>query len=807
MNPLLNNGSRKQQQLIKWRKRLHVQRYLRLLLRLIRMRPAEIAYRLNLVLFKKREIYTPQFDGLPQTSSNSSPQALHQSLGRQFDELFFFGPNIRVEASGVINKNFPLLARQLVAMAKNLGGDGIDILGQKVRILVDEIDWQADPKTSRRAWSQQSLDEAEAIGSVEADVKYVWEVNRHQFMTILGRAFWLTDDPRYARQAAELIDDWIAQNPPGEGINWSSHLEVAMRAISWLWTLAYLLAWPQLNEDFLKRWLSSLADHYAHLSHNLSIFTDPTNHLIGEATALWMLSVCLPDLPESSAQADRALSILSIEVERQITPDGVNKEQSTSYHRFVLDFYLQVLALARRRDLQLPMVLQQRVIAMLGFVSALAGKSGQAPMIGDSDDARGIPMLELVGWGFQDLLSTGAALFARPEWKAHCGGFAEASYWLLGSAGLQQFNDLTATETEQPPRIFPEGGYCFFDIQSPDLDAELIFDVGPLGLWPNAAHGHADALSIQVRIDGNFLLTDPGTGTYFSSPSTRDALRATASHNTLTVDGLDQADIFDTFKWVNPPNVSLLESFSDEDFYFAVGMHDGYLRLRRSVNHFRYVLCVRSGEWIIVDYLEGEGNHLYTRHFNFHPNIEIKKHDDQSITAVDKASGKGVMLAFPAMDSTGNQEIYIDYDGRWSKEYGHCISAPYLRIESRGEPAMALFTFITPMLSDFDFHSTFMSMKYALKEFPDRKIFLCTRHGSFLDDKSTETIAINPTNQELLIPSGLRSDANFLFLQKLKNDVINKAFIAGERRNLSGPNFHLQSTAGKFASYNRYRSF
>ena len=130
----------------------------------------------------------------------------------------------------------------------------------------------------------------------------------------------------------------LDKNPFRQGVNWSSNLEVAMRAISWLWTMPYLLAWSELDQEFLACWLGSLYDHFDHISKNLSVYTDPTNHLIGEATALWLLSTVFPDLPEAPRQGQRALDILSREAQRQFTRDGVNCEQSTSYHRFVIDW-------------------------------------------------------------------------------------------------------------------------------------------------------------------------------------------------------------------------------------------------------------------------------------------------------------------------------------------------------------------------------------------------------------------------------------------------------------------------------------
>ena len=57
-----------------------------------------------------------------------------------------------------------------------------------------------------------------------------------------------------------MVADWLVQNPGGLGVNWCSHLEVAMRSISWLWTLPYVIAWDGLDADVLRRWLISLAN-------------------------------------------------------------------------------------------------------------------------------------------------------------------------------------------------------------------------------------------------------------------------------------------------------------------------------------------------------------------------------------------------------------------------------------------------------------------------------------------------------------------------------------------------------------------
>lgn len=766
---------------LRWSKRLSVQRYRRLGDRLVRMGPAEIGNRLW-----QRARKAAASVGYQARPSRRDSQKLLSAFGpvpqaklaELFNRHYYFGPMHRQALVAQLATHCPEAARGVVKLADALGCSGIDLLGQRVRLVPGTIDWQADPRTLQRAWLDRSFEESDAIGVAAADVKYVWEVNRHQFLTYLGRAYWSTSDVRYVEQAVGLIDDWIEGNPSGRGVNWCSGLEVAMRSISWLWTLPYVLAWPALDGRFLERWLTSLADHHAYLAKHLSVYTDPTNHLIGEATALWMLSVLFPQFPGAARQSRRALDVLAREIERQVTPDGVNREHATSYHRFVLDFYLQVVTLARRAERALPAIIEQRVEAMLAYVAALAGPDGEAPMVGDSDDARGVPFPECNGWNFRDLLSTGAVFFARPDWKQLSGRCAEITLWLLGAEAGEKYRGLAAKVAPASSRIFAQGGYCVFEAAA---DARnrlgLIFDAAPLGLWPNAAHGHADALSIQIRLNGKFLLADPGTGTYFTSQSTRDGFRRTSAHNTVSVDGFDQADIYDVFKWVNPMSVQLLAGFTGEHFDYASAKHNGYSRLRRPIVHYRSVLFVRPMEWIVIDHFEGEGEHRFTRHFNFPPDLVLQSEGARSVRAIEPDTANGLRFVFPEGASERETSIKCDGDGLWSERYGQHRNAPRLQAETVGRAPLTLFTFISPTRGALD---GFRCYAETLDGGP-------AVLGRWESHQIEEIVLVNPARRDIQVADLLRSDAGFLFVRRRAGGAVERAFLAGKGKcRLSG---------------------
>ena len=86
------------------------------------------------------------------------------------------------------------------------------------------------------------------------------------------------DEERQPIDAAELIwtrgttealnlvaRSWGAANPPKVGVNWASSLEVAFRAMSWLWALHLFRESPALTPALYARVVGVLYVHGRHL--------------------------------------------------------------------------------------------------------------------------------------------------------------------------------------------------------------------------------------------------------------------------------------------------------------------------------------------------------------------------------------------------------------------------------------------------------------------------------------------------------------------------------------------------------------
>src|SRR5687768_16789158 len=90
-----------------------------------------------------------------------------------------------------------------------------DLLGSGLCAVGEQLPWHTDFKTGREWPLQYSPD----IEFSELDrptyVKVPWELSRCQHFPLLGQAYWLTGDERYAQEYVAEISDWIARNPWG----------------------------------------------------------------------------------------------------------------------------------------------------------------------------------------------------------------------------------------------------------------------------------------------------------------------------------------------------------------------------------------------------------------------------------------------------------------------------------------------------------------------------------------------------------------------------------------------------------------
>jgi len=397
---------------------------------------------------------------------------------------FFCGPG---EGTRFIQMKFPGWIDRAVGDAEALLRHEVRLLHFDPVNLGPEIDWHRDPVTGstweRRFWTAYNPEKSSAQG----DSKIVHELNRHQHLPRLAKAYHLTRDERYAAEAVAQLESWIKQNPPGFGINWQSSLEIGIRSVSWLWTLFLLLPCRSLDNEAAQRIGDSLFAQLEHVHRHTSRFSSPNTHLIGEATALFIGGLVFRDRKRPAAWLKHGAALLIQEADRQILQDGVHGDLSAAYHCYSLDFYLQALALAERNHFPLPARVRTKICGMLDFVMHLRTPRGTIPLLGDDDGGRALALQQRTYTSFNDALCMGAVLFRRCDFKHQAAGFFEETFWLLGHKAWESFVRLEGAPPTDTQAVFPTAGYTIQRSGWGPLDSQLIFDTGGLGLLTGGA--------------------------------------------------------------------------------------------------------------------------------------------------------------------------------------------------------------------------------------------------------------------------------------------------------------------------------
>jgi uncharacterized heparinase superfamily protein len=557
---------------------------------------------------------------------------------------FVLDPASAAGLRGEVLRRWPEATTQAAEQGDAILAGRYDLLGYRALVFAGSegaVDWHLDPIHNRRA-PRRFWADVPYLDPAAGDHKIIWELNRHQHWLRLGRALWLTGDLRHARRITEELAGWLDANPPLVGTNWASTLEIGLRAISWTWGLHFLLGIEDRGSGIRAPWLVdmfvALDRQLTHVEKNLSVYFSPNTHLTGEALALYVVGVALPELAASRRWANTGRRILLEEIDRQIRADGGHVEQSTHYQRYTLDFYLMALLTASRDgDAAAVRCFTDAVSRLAEFTRTMADDAGRLPLIGDDDGGTLWPLAGRACHDVRDSLALAAALLGRPSLAPW--GAQEELLWLAGTAAINDTSDghrLQAGSCSLPSRALTDTGYV---VLRDSTASHAVFDAGPHG-YMNGGHAHADALAITLTLAGRPLLVDPGTSTYTMDRGLRDRLRSSMSHNTLTIDGRSQALPSGPFHWHTRADGRLHARLLSPGFDWAEASHDGYAPLR----HRRTLLRTTESGWLVVDEVLGEGRHDASARWHFHPDWTLQCDAPGRLRATHVEGGEAWLL-------------------------------------------------------------------------------------------------------------------------------------------------------------------
>ncbi len=385
------------------------------------------------------------------------------------------------------------------------------------------IDWHCD-FTSGYRWSPRRFHRRIQYGLAEGvDIKVPWELSRFQHLNTLGQAYALTGNGKYAVEFINQIDDWIASNPVGFGVNWTCTMDVAIRAASWLIASECFRASDALPADFLRRFHRSLREHAGFIRHHLERGQVTTNHYLSDIVGLLFIAVCCPFFRESRRWFAFCVHELAREMNTQVHSDGCHYESSTCYHRLALELFFFAAWLiavnegapdrdryrrAAERVLGPPYV--ERLHAMFIAALHLIKPNGRMPQIGDNDSGRFQIFSRRDVLDVRYLLPLGAVFFEQPKLKVDEFGLTEDALWIFGRRGYDLWTGLDGRSLANlESRSFPDAGWY---VMRRGHDYCLV-SCGRNSPLRKGGHAHNDKLSFELAIGGRDVVVDPGTYT------------------------------------------------------------------------------------------------------------------------------------------------------------------------------------------------------------------------------------------------------------------------------------------------------
>jgi Heparinase II/III-like protein/Heparinase II/III N-terminus len=487
-------------------------------------------------------------------------------------------------------------AKRLVAEADRLMDGHAEYFGVARDDLADP-DWWYDPKTGRRAPSGYAFDLPYRNEDAVGDIKQIWELSRHQYLTVLAAAYAITGNDRYADRVAEHLRSWWSANPPLHGVHWVSGIELGIRLLSWVWIRRLLDGWPGAAGLFEGNpaALHQIWHHQRWLAAFPSRGSSANNHVIAEAAGQFAAACAFGWFPSSPRWRAGALRSLERHLRSNTFDSGLNRELATEYHGLVLELGLAAVAEADAAGMPVPASIRSVLLRMTDALAAIVDSRLRPPRQGDADDGHGLIVDGAGTDRWASLLATGDAVFGRLAWWPEVTG-TDVRTPLLAAL----IRRAAAARPASRPAHLADAGMTI--LRAPG-EIWCRCDGGPHGFLSIAAHAHADALSLEVRHDGVDVLADPGTFCYHGQPEWRQYFRSTLGHNTLQLDAGDQSVSGGPFLWTRHARSRVLMADPSE-----VGVarwcaeHGGY---RHAVHRRRVELTGASRELRVVDEVRG----------------------------------------------------------------------------------------------------------------------------------------------------------------------------------------------------------
>ncbi len=366
-----------------------------------------------------------------------------------------------------------------------------------------------------------------------------------------------------------LMLDYIEQISTTE--NGLEPYPISLRGINWIKFVTKYWIKNQKIDDSLYAQYQILIDNLEY--HLLG------NHLLENTFSLLFGAYYFQD----EELYKKAKKILESELEEQILEDGAHFELSPMYHQIMLFRVLDCINLVHNnnwKNQELLELLSSKAEIMLGWLNTITYENGDMPLLNDSTNKIAPTIKQLNQYAL--------------------------------NLNLKLKFDQRKSSGEKNLKLSDSG---YRKIKNERY--EMIVDVGNIGPDYIPGHAHSDTFNFELYIDEKPFIVDTGLSTYETNER-RNLERSTASHNTVEIDGMDQSEVWSSFRVANRAYIVDIEETDDS----IKAVHNGYEK-RLGALHQREFLF-EDKKIKIIDTVISEKEYNAIARLHFYPEIEPK---------------------------------------------------------------------------------------------------------------------------------------------------------------------------------------
>jgi hypothetical protein len=447
------------------------------------------------------------------------------------------------------------------------------------------------------------------------------EVERLEFLKVLGLAYWTTDNAKYVNKFVDYTNYWIANNPtplvpitnpyafytvqsgPYRAIDAGTRIGELLRGYM------FFMNAPQFSMSNRFSFLRHLMEEQYYMESFYKI-NGISNWFVAAATRGIEVSVMFPEWDKSSVFTSLCRSTLNNSLIDFHDEDGFQKEYSLGYHEGMVEMLGRTQYFLS--NLQKLPGLELSALGKLkkGFdlIWNLKKPNGKDPVIADISIAKDpYLMASDIGNSNVKLSAIPSLIFPETRFRDYVGiNLPPSEIAAYGSDAYDRFMALGSWKEINLGTIRLENSGVEVMRSGTGKDNKSLYCLFDKMVHGAGGHSHHDYLNMELFAFGRTLLVDPGKGPSYLDVdiAKRAFLGSVKGHNTIyphNDSNPNDVIFYNEVSARNPNNIKSIDFKSNPKFDYTSGRLLGY----NSTDITRNIFFVKGEYWYVRDKITG----------------------------------------------------------------------------------------------------------------------------------------------------------------------------------------------------------